>query len=146
MWLWLASGIIPVLGLVSALTRFTDIREHLREAARTADAGASAEAISRAASLTAAAALLGLAVPVIAQIILALLMVNGRGWARYLLIIVALIQLPIAVLAFGALSDQSGQMQNYLEVAIGLLAFVVLVAIVLMFLPGSRRWFAGRRR
>ncbi len=61
MWLWIASGIIPVLGPVSALTRFTEVRERLRDAARTADPGATAEAISRAASVTAGAALLGLA-------------------------------------------------------------------------------------
>jgi hypothetical protein len=146
MWVWIGSGIIPVAGLVFALTRFTEVRERLREAARTADPSASAEAINRAAGLTASAALLGLAVPVIAQIVFALFMVNGRGWARYLLILVALIQLPVAVLAFGALSDEAAQMQDYLEIGIGVLAAAVLVAIVLMFSPGARRWFAGRRR
>ena len=146
MWLWIAAGIIPVLGLVAALTRFTEIGEHLREAARTADPGATAEAISRAAGVTVLAALLALAVPVIVQIVLALLMVNRRGWARILLAIVGLLGLPVAVIAFGALSDESPQTQRNLEIGISLQAVLIVLATVLMFLPAANRWFSGRRR
>ncbi len=73
-------------------------------------------------------------------------MVNRRGWTRYLLIVIAVIQLPVAVLAFGALSDESAWMQHYLEFGIGLLAAAVLAAIALMFVPSARRWFSARGR
>ncbi len=141
MWLWLASGLIPVLGLVYALTRFSDISEHLKAAARAADPTASVETISRISSVTALTGLLALAVPVILQIMLALLMINRHGWPRYFLIIVGLVGVPAAAVAFGALSDESTQTQNNAEIGVAVQTVLVLLAIVLMFLPTANSWF-----
>lgn len=146
MWLWIASGLVPVLGLVYSLTRFTEVSEHLKEAARVADPAASADAIDKVANVTALIAMLALAVPVILQIVFALLMVNGRSWARFMLIFVGVLELPAAAIAFGALSDEGEQTQNNLEIGIGIQAVLVLLAIVLMFLPGANLWYRERRR
>ena len=145
MWLWLASGLVPLLGLVYAITRFSDISEHLKTVARSAEPTASAETINRIASVTALIALLTLAVPVIVEIVLALLMVNGRGWARYLLIIIGFVGVPAAAIAFGALSDEGAQTKNNLEIGIGIQAVLIVTAIVLMFLPSANRWFRDIR-
>ncbi len=74
---------------------------------------------------------------VLAQMAFAIAMHSGRGWARYPLVLLALLGTLYSVVVFGAAP---------MVTKVGLLATTALmvIAVVPMFLTGARTWFAQR--
>lgn len=71
-----------------------------------------------------------------AQIVLAMKMKEGREWARLALAAVAGASLVLTVISLSFTDGRGGS-------GLGFLAS--LIAVVLMWVPGSRRWFAAGR-
>ncbi|GAB2610669.1 hypothetical protein [Pseudactinotalea suaedae] len=79
-----------------------------------------------------------LSLPAILEVVAAVLVWRGHGWARYLLLPVVLYGLVRLVVALGEL-----RASDLALVAID--AALVVGALVLLFLAPSRSWFALRR-
>jgi hypothetical protein len=144
-WIWIASCLVPLLAIIYSVTRLDDVRAHIHATAVIEDPTATAESLDRVVNVTMWIALAALAVPAVVEIVLALLMVNRRNWARVLLLLVGLLGIPAAAIAFGALSDDAAASKNNLAIGIAVQALLVVVAIVLMFLPSANHWFRSRR-
>jgi len=82
MWAWLASGIFPVIAIVYAVSRLSDVRAHQRAIAVIETPNSTAASLDRAVDVTIWIALAALALPVLIEIVLAILMVKRRAWAR----------------------------------------------------------------
>jgi len=146
MWAWIFSCVVPLLAIVYSLTRLDDVRTHLQGTALIETPDKTAESIDRVVTITVSIALVSLAVPIIFEIILAILMVNRRNWARMMLLLFGLIGIPAAAIAFGALSDDGAANKNNLTIGISVQALLVLFAIIVMFLPSANYWFRTRRK
>lgn len=145
-WIWITSCLVPLAAIIYSVTRLDQVRAHIHATAVAEDPAATAESLGRVVDVTMWVALGALAVPVVVEIVLAVLMVNRRNWARVLLLLIGLIGIPAAAIAFGALSDDAAASRNNLAIGIAAQALLVVVAIVLMFLPSANHWFASRRR
>lgn len=137
---------MPLAAIAYSVTRLDDVRANLRATAVMESPDATAASLDEVVDVTIWIALAALAAPAVIVIILALLMVNRRNWARILLLLVGLISVPSAAIAFGALSDDAMASKNNLTIGIGLQALLVLIASVLMFLPSANLWYRTRRR
>ena len=146
LWAWIAGCLVPLAAIAYSVTRLDDVRANLRATAVMESPDATAASLDEVVDVTIWIALAALAAPAVIVIILALLMVNRRNWARILLLLVGLISVPSAAIAFGALSDDAMASKNNLTIGIGLQALLVLIASVLMFLPSANLWYRTRRR
>jgi hypothetical protein len=147
LWVWIASSIPPLLAIILTLTRLTEVRAHLSATALAETPDLTAASLVRIVTVTIWVAVAALAVPIVLQVALALVMVNRGNWARFALPLVGLLALPVAVVAFEALSDETA-LTNHSNMIIGISvqAALVLIAVVLMFVPSSRAWFRSRPR
>jgi hypothetical protein len=146
LWIWIISCLVPLVAIIYSVTRLDDVRAHLRATAMIEDPSATAESLDRVVNVTMWIALAALAVPVVVEIILAIVMANRRNWARVLLLLAGLLGIPAAAIAFGALSDDAAASKNNLAIGIAVQALLVVVAIVLMFVPSANHWFRTSRR
>lgn len=137
-WLWFAACVVGMISAVATMRYFSELhatvlsivsRQFPQETPGTRD---------RAATGT-VATLIGTGVVIVAvQMALAVAMRSGRGWARF-----ALVGLTVIGAVYGG--SVFGSAPTICRV--GLLTGIALmvVAVVPMFLPGARRWFAQRR-
>ena len=137
----------PLLAIILTLSRLTEVRAHLTATALSDTPDLTAASLTRIVTVTIWVAVAALVVPIIIEVVLALVMVNRGNWARFVLPPVGLLALPAAVIAFEALSDETA-LTNHSNMIIGISvqAALVLIATVLMFVPSAARWFRTRPR
>lgn len=147
MWAWLASCLFPIIAITYAVSRMSDVRAHQRAIALAETPDSTAVSLDRVVSVTVWLALAALALPVIIELVLAILMVKRAAWARIGLLIVGIVAVPAALVAIDALSDDAAVTnRNYVLVGIGLQALLAVIGAVLMFRPTSNAWFNSRPR
>lgn len=146
MWAWIISCAVPLLAIIYSLVLITEIRAHLLATATEKDPTASVETLEKVVTITVWIALGVLIATVVLQIVLAVVMINRRGWARYPLLLVGLVGVPAAGVAFGALSDDAAASRGNLSIGISVQAIMVLAGAILMFLPTANYWFRTRGR
>jgi hypothetical protein len=141
-WAWLAGSFLVGATVALASTKLDPMRAEFARLAGERDPDATAATIDRVADASVlvvigTGGLLGLLGLTLAGAVLA-----GRGWARVLLAVVAIVGLAyVALTATAATEAMLGAVHTV--VGAGLLAYaaVVLVALVCMFLPGTKAWF-----
>lgn len=136
-WLWLLACLVGVITAAATLRYFDDLHDAMMSIAERQFPG-EARATYAEVATAALATLIGVGVLVIlVQMALAMAMHSGRGWARFALILPAGLAVIYSFAVFGTAPAMTKA---------GLVATTVLViiAVVPMFLPGARAWFAQR--
>lgn len=137
-WLWLAACLLGVITVAVTLSYFDQLQADIvsmveREFPNETPAKREEVATAAVAIVIGAGVLI-----VLAQTAFAVGMHSGRGWTRYPLILLTLIGVAYNVILIGAVPTVTQA---------GLLAGTALmvIAVVLMFLPHTRAWFAQRQ-
>ncbi|MDQ4010602.1 MAG: hypothetical protein M3228_07890 [Actinomycetota bacterium] len=136
-WLWLAACLIGVITAAATLRYFGDLQDAMFSIVERQFPD-EARATNAEVATAAVAILIGAGVlAILVQMALAMAMHSGRGWARFALIPAALLGALYSAAVFGTAPTMTKA---------GLLATTVLmvIAVVPMFLPGARAWFAQR--
>jgi hypothetical protein len=142
---WLASCLFPVIAITYALSRLADVRAHQRAIALIETPDATPVSLDRAVTVTIWIAIASLALPIVLEVVFAILMVKRLNWARTALLIVGLVAVPASLIAVDALSDDAALTnRNYVLIGIAVQALLVLVAAVLMYRPDANIWFRTR--
>lgn len=136
-WLWVASFAVGLAVVAYSLSRFDALQQSLVDTVRAEQPGLDGETLSRAADMTLYIGLGGITALVLVQLLLAVLMRARRHWARVALALSAVLALAGALLALVAVAERA-------RAALPLQALLILVAAVLMFLPGANAWFRRR--
>lgn len=137
-WLWLGAGVVGVVTAVATLRHFGELKtlvlaivdqQYPLETPGTREKVAGATVVT----LIGAGAMIALL-----QTMLAVTMRSGRGWARFVMIGLTVLGALYGVAVFGAAPP---------TIRFGLLGTIALMVIasVLMVLPGNRAWFDHRR-
>jgi hypothetical protein len=137
-WLWVAACLAGLITAGVTLRYFSELRgvvlaivehQYPLETSATREKAA----VTTVATLIGAGALIA-----VVQLVLAVTMRSGRGWARFMLIGLTILGALYSVAVFSAAPTIS---------QVGMLAGTALMVIawVPMFLPGTRAWFAHRR-
>ena len=137
-WLWLLACLVGVITAAATLRYFGDLQDAMFSIVGRQFPG-EARATHAEVATAAVAILIGAGVVVIlVQMGLAMAMHSGRGWARFALILPAGLGVIYSVAMFGTAPAMTKA---------GLVATTVLmiIAVVPMFLPDARAWFAQRR-
>lgn len=137
-WLWLGACLVGVITAAAALVSFGQLEADmlaLVEREFPGEAPATREEVATAAVAIVIGAWVLL---VLAQTAFAIVMHSGRGWARFVLVLLALVGALYGAVILGAAPAVAKA---------GLLANTVLlvIAALLMFFPAVRPWFAQRR-
>jgi len=147
MWAWLASTVFPLIAITYAASRMSDVQAHQRAIALTQTPNATAESLDRVVTVTVWLALAALAVPVLIEVVFAILMVKRTAWARIGLLIIGILALPGSLIAVDALSDDAAVANRvYVLIGIGVQALLALVGALLMYRPAANLWFNTRPR
>lgn len=134
-WLWLGACLVGVITAAVTLPYFGELQTVILSIVERQFPG-EAPATREQVATTALATLIGAGVAVIlVQMAFAIAMHSGRGWARFAIALLALLGALYGVAVFGTAPTVTRA---------GLLATTVLmvIAMVPMFLPGPRAWFA----
>ncbi|MGH3942042.1 MAG: hypothetical protein ACRDTG_26150 [Pseudonocardiaceae bacterium] len=137
-WLWLGACLVGVITVAVTLIYFGELQADMLSLVEQQFPDESAGNRDQVAT-TAVAVLIGTGVLIVLiQMALAIVLHSGRGWARFALVVVGLLGTLYGIAVVGA---------TPVVTKAGLLATVVLmvIAMVLMFLPGARAWFRQRR-
>ncbi len=137
-WLWLVACLVGVITAAATLRYFGDLQDAMFSIVERQFPD-EARATNAEVATAAVAILIGAGVLVIlVQMAMAMAMHSGRGWARFALILPALLGVLYSITVFGTAPAMT---------KVGLLAATVLmvIAVIPMFLPGARAWFAQRR-
>ncbi|MGQ0777694.1 MAG: hypothetical protein ACT4NY_25345 [Pseudonocardiales bacterium] len=138
-WLWLGACLVGVITVAATLIYFGELQADMLSLVEQQFPDETPQTRDQVAT-TAVAVLIGAGVLIVlVQMTLAIVLHSGRGWARFALVVVGLLGALYGVVVVGGAP---------VVTKAGLLATVVLmvIAVVLMFLPGARTWFAQRRR
>lgn len=137
-WLWLAACLVGVITAAATLRYFGDLQDAMFSVVGRQFPDETPA--TRAEVATAAVAILiGVGVAVIlAQMALAMAMHSGRGWARFALILPALVGALYSVAMFSTApaTTKAGLLTT---------TALMIVAVVPMFLPDPRAWFTQCR-
>jgi hypothetical protein len=146
-WCWLAASLLAGAAVALTSAKIDPMRAEFARLAEADDHDAMQVTIDRVASTSVlvvigTGALLG-----VLGLALGLAMRAGRGWARGMLALVAVVAVAYAALVTSALTDPMLDDLRTPTTAV-LLAYtvVVIVATVCMFLPGTRAWFRRPKR
>jgi len=155
-WLWLAACLVGVITAAATFGYLDQLQADMlslveREFPNETPAKRDEVAAAAVATLIGAGALI-----VLTQTAFAVAMHSGRGWARFPLLLLTLVVVAYNIVVIGAvpaITAAAGSMVTVPVVAVpavtkaGLPACTALmvIAVVLMFLPGTRAWFAQRR-
>jgi hypothetical protein len=147
MWAWLSSCLFPIIAITYALSRLADVKAHQRAIALVETPDATAVSLDRAVTVTVWIAIASLALPIVLEVVFAILMVKRLNWARIALLVVGLLAVPASLIAVDALSDDAAVTnRTYVLIGIAVQALLVLVAVVLMYRPEASVWFRTRPR
>ena len=144
-WLWITAAVVAAGTLSYAILRLDDRRAELRADVLSRDPTISASNLDGVVTIFSAAAIGGLAIPAMAQVILALAMSRRHNGARITLAILGILFLPAVLVAGATLAGPGSVTSNYVQ--LGTVAMVVFMigGLVTMFLPSSNSWFRDRR-
>ncbi|MGH3985353.1 MAG: hypothetical protein ACRDST_22365 [Pseudonocardiaceae bacterium] len=137
-WVWLLTCLVGVITAAATLRYFGDLQDAMMSIVERQFPGETPATYAEVAT-AALATLIGAGVVVIlVQMALAMAMHSGRGWARFALILPAGLGVLYSIAVFSTAPAMT---------KVGLLATTVLmvIAVIPMFLPGARAWFAQRR-
>ncbi len=136
-WLWLGACLIGVLTATATLRYFDQLQAELLLIVEQEFPGET-PATRDEVAMAAVAILIGAGVLVaLAQTAFAITMYSGRGWARFVLVLLALLGWVYGLSVFSAAPTVT-------KVGLVTSAALMVVAVVLMFPAGARRWFAQR--
>ncbi|MGH3545715.1 MAG: hypothetical protein ACRDPW_07310 [Mycobacteriales bacterium] len=141
MWLWFSAAVIVLLTEAAVLTQFDRVHRQLEAAVRRQDSTVDQATIDRVADVS-LILLIGLAALLaIIVLLFAAMMQRGRGWARWCLVIVAVLLGGYGFAVVSGLNDLGGLGD---VVTGGLLLYSVtsLAGCAAMFSPPARPWFA----
>ncbi len=136
--LWIASFLAGLVGMALSFTNLPELRAGLEEIAQQRQPDVEAGVIEDAVSILLYGALGGIVFLISIQVFLAVLMGKRRNWARVLLTVVAVLSLPVLLLTRDIVNPQAGW-------TLVLEAFLMLAALVTMFLPAANSWFRQQR-
>ncbi len=137
-WLWLGACLLAVITAAAALFSFDQLHAEMLsivEQQFPAESPGTRDQVTTAAL----AVLVGTGVLIaLVQMVLALVLSSGRGWARPVLVLLAVLGALYGVSVFGVAP---------VVARAGLLVTgaVMLIAMVLMFAPGTRPWLGQQR-
>jgi hypothetical protein len=137
-WLWLGACLVGVLTAATTLRYFGELQAAMLSLVEQQFPDETATNREDAAAVV-VAGLIGAGVAIIlVQMVFALVMHSGRGWARVALVLLSLLGMLYSGAVFSAAPAVSRA---------GLLSatLLVVIAAVPMFLPAARTWFAQQR-
>ena len=137
-WVWLAACLVGVITAAATLRHFDELQDTFMSIVARQFPDETPATRAEVATATLAILISAGVVVILTQMALAMAMHSGRGWARFALILPALLGTLYGVAVFGTVP---------MTTRVGLLATTALMIIagVPMFLPGARAWFAQRR-
>ncbi len=136
--LWIASFLAGLVGMALSFRNLPELRAGLEEIAQQRQPNTEAGVVDDAVSILLYGALGGIVFLISIQVFLAVLMGKRRNWARVLLTVVAVLSLPVLLLTRDIVTRQAGW-------TLVLEAFLMLAALVTMFLPAANSWFRQQR-
>ena len=137
-WLWLTACLVGVITAAATLRYFGELQAAILSIVEQQFPGETPGTRENVATATLATLIGAGVVVVLIQMAFAMAMHSGRGWARFALILPALLGALYSIAVFGTAPMMTRA---------GLLATTALmiIAVVPMFLPGARAWFAQQR-
>ena len=142
---WLASCIFPLIAVTYAVSRMSDVRAHQRAIALAETPDSTATSLDRVVNVTVWIALAAMILPVIIEVVLAILMAKRLAWARIGLLIIGVLAVPASLIAVDALSDdQAVTNRTWVLVGVGIQALLALIGALLMYRREANVWFSTR--
>jgi hypothetical protein len=137
-WLWLVACLVGVITAAATLRYFGELQAAVLSIVEQQFPGETPATRENVATATLATLIGAGVLVVLVQMAFAMAMHSGRGWARFALVLPTLLGALYSVAVFGTAP---------MLTRAGLLATIALTisAVVAMFLPGARAWFARRR-
>ncbi|MGH3898526.1 MAG: hypothetical protein ACRDTA_09775 [Pseudonocardiaceae bacterium] len=137
-WLWLAACLVGVITAAATLHYFDELQAAVLSIIERNSPGETPRTRENVATAMLAILIGAGVLLVLVQMAFAMAMHSGRGWARFALVLPALLGALYSIAVFSS---------SPMMTQAGLLATIVLmiVATVPMFLPGTRAWFAQQR-
>lgn len=145
-WFWIGSGIIAAATLAFAVLRLDQRRAGLRDDVLARDPGITPSQLNGVVVIVLVAGFVGLALPALLQVLLALVMSRGRNWARVLLTVVAVVSVPAVIIAGGTLAGPGSIVANYVQLGTVAMVAAMVIAVVAMYLPSANAWLRAMRR
>lgn len=145
-WSWIGSGVIAAATLAFAVLRIDQRRTDLRADVLARDPGVTPSQLNGVVLIFVVAGFVGLALPAVLNVVLALVMSRGRNWARILLTVISVVTIPAIVIAGGTLAGPGSIVANYVQLGTVAMVVAMLIALVSMYLPASNAWFRAMRR
>jgi hypothetical protein len=141
----LASCIFPLIAVTYAVSRMNDVRAHQRAIALAETPDSTATSLDRVVNVTVWIALAVMILPVIIEVVLAILMARRVAWARIGLMIIGVLAVPASLIAVDALSDdQAVTNRTWVVVGVGIQALLALIGALLMYRREANVWFSTR--
>lgn len=137
-WLWFGACVLGMITTVATLRYFSELQTLVLVIVEQQYPLETAATREKAAWATVATVIGAGALIILVQLLLALAMRSGRGWARFALVgfIVLGALYGVAVLGAAPAISRAGLLAS---------TAMMVIASVPMFLPGTRPWFAHRR-
>jgi hypothetical protein len=145
-WLWISAGVVAALTLVYGVLDLDARQAEIEADVLVRQPDISASTLDGVVLILTAAAIGGIAIPAVVQVILAMAMGRGRNGARIALAILGVLFLPAVLIAGGTLAGPGSILTNYAQLGTIAMMGLMFVALVAMFLPSANAWFRGRRR
>ena len=145
-WSWIGSGVIAAATLAFAVLRIDQRRTDLRADVLARDPGVTPSQLNGVVLIFVVAGFVGLALPAVLNVVLALVMSRGRNWARILLTVISVVTIPAVVIAGGTLAGPGSIVANYVQLGAVAMVVAMLIALVSMYLPPSNAWLRAVRR
>ena len=145
-WSWIGSGVIAAATLAFAVLRIDQRRTDLRADVLARDPGVTPSQLNGVVLIFVVAGFVGLALPAVLNVVLALVMSRGRNWARILLTVISVVTLPAIVIAGGTLAGPGSIVANYVQLGTVAMVVAMLIALVSMYLPPANAWLRAMRR
>ena len=114
-WSWIGSGVIAAATLAFAVLRIDQRRTDLRADVLARDPGVTPSQLNGVVLIFVVAGFVGLALPAVLNVVLALVMSRGRNWARILLTVISVVTIPAIVIAGGTLAGPGSIVANYVQ-------------------------------
>ncbi|MGH3944594.1 MAG: hypothetical protein ACRDSI_06060, partial [Pseudonocardiaceae bacterium] len=137
-WVWLAACLVGVITAAATLRYFGELQAAILSIVEQQFPGETPGTRENVATATLAILIGAGVVVVLVQMAFAMAMHSGRGWARFVLIGPALLVAlySVAILGTAPMMTQAGLLTT---------TVLMVIAVVPMFLPGARAWFAQQR-
>jgi uncharacterized membrane protein YcjF (UPF0283 family) len=141
---WIASWIVGAVVTGYVITRRDELLLEIEQAAQADQPTITAESLDRVVNVSLYAALGGVLLIMVIEVILALVMRRRHNWARVLLALVGLLSLPAFFVAQELLATDAPLQSNYVQLGFAVQSLLVLLAVVTMFAPSANAWLRLR--